>query len=470
MIRTEISEVDMSGITGNKRGSAAVFLAILIVTFAAALVVVVQVARELTVHSESRAFSIVWARGILSEYDLYLLHDYGLMAYQGDDELVGRKVEIYMEYSMASKLNSKLQGAEAELGGMELGDPENFRKSMKISLGMEAGKKLLSKERTKRPTVEDRPFTGVTDGTFVGGDVPESMAQEKVETVEGYRYISNPVILRTLPSHGHQDRFSRSRAGEILLNTGSGDALTGIAGNAAMDMLFISDHFGSHLYSSDGKKSYFRNEWEYVAAGKPSDPQNLGAVQRRLFLMRNAVNLAYLYTDQEKMELTLSIAEVISPGAGPAVQLILLELWASAESYKDVETLMDDGRVPAMKTRETWQTDLSGVLEGEAFRGKLGEEGRKALDENAETIGEMSEAGNAMNNGSIRDGLTYEDHLKVLILAMDEKVRLLRIMDIVQINMKYRYYRDFNMDEYYTGVRFTVKTNGRDYTVEEEYR
>lgn len=464
------SEVAMSGITGNKRGSAAVFLAILIVAFATALVVVVQVARELAVHSESRAFSIVWARAILSEYDVYLLRDYGLMAYQGDDELVGRKVETYMEYSMASRLNSKLQGAEAELGGMELGDPENFRKAMKLSLGMEAGKKLLSKDRIKRPPMEERPFTGVTDGTFVGGDVPESIAQEKVETADGYRYISNPVILRTLPSHGHQDRFSGSRAGEILKDPETGDVLSGVAGNAAMDMLFISNNLGSHLYSPDGKKSYFRNEWEYVAAGKPSDPQNLGAVQRRLFLMRNAVNLAYLYTDQEKMKLTLSIAEVISPGAGPAVQMILLELWAAAESYRDVETLLDDGRVPAMKTKETWQTDLKSILEGEAFRGKLGEEGRKALDENAETIGEMGEAGGAGGSGSIKDGLTYEDHLKVLILAVDEKVRLLRIMDIVQINMKYRYYRDFNVDEYYTGVRFTIKTNGRDHTVEEEYR
>lgn len=464
------SEDAMSGITGNKKGSAAVFLAILIVAFAAALVVVVQVARELTVHSESRAFSIVWARAILSEYDVYLLRDYGLMAYQGDDEQVGRKVDTYMEYSMASRLNSKLQGAEAELGGMELGDPENFRKAMKLSLGMEAGKKLLSKDRIKRPPMEERPFTGVTDGTFVGGDVPESIVQEKVETADGYRYISNPVILRTLPSHGHQDRFSGSRAGEILKDTGTGDVLSGIAGNAAMDMLFISNNLGSHLYSPDGKKSYFRNEWEYVAAGKPSDPQNLGAVQRRLFLMRNAVNLAYLYTDQEKMELTLSIAEVISPGAGPAVQMILLELWAAAESYRDVETLLDDGRVPAMKTKETWQTDLKSILEGEAFRGKLGEEGRKALNENAETIGEMGEAGGAGGSGSIKDGLTYEDHLKVLILAVDEKVRLLRIMDIVQINMKYRYYRDFNVDEYYTGVRFTIKTNGRDHTVEEEYR
>ena len=58
----------------------------------------------------------------------------------------------------------------------------------------------------------------------------------------------------------------------------------------------------------------------------------------------------------------------------------------------------------------------------------------------------------------------------IMILAMDERVRLLRIMDLVQINMKYRYYRDFNMMEYYVGTRFTIDANGRSYEFEESYK
>ena len=58
----------------------------------------------------------------------------------------------------------------------------------------------------------------------------------------------------------------------------------------------------------------------------------------------------------------------------------------------------------------------------------------------------------------------------IMIMAMDERVRLLRIMDIVQINMKYRYYRDFNMMEYYVGTRFTLEANGRSYDFEESYK
>jgi len=57
----------------------------------------------------------------------------------------------------------------------------------------------------------------------------------------------------------------------------------------------------------------------------------------------------------------------------------------------------------------------------------------------------------------------------IMILAMDERVRLLRIMDIVQINMKYRYYRDFNMMEYYVGTRFSLEANRRTYEFEDSY-
>ena len=74
------------------------------------------------------------------------------------------------------------------------------------------------------------------------------------------------------------------------------------------------------------------------------------------------------------------------------------------------------------------------------------------------------------NGNVIRDGLSYDDYLMIMILTMNRDVRLLRIMDLVQINMKFRYYRDFNMMEYFTGVRFSLMANGRDHVFEDHYR
>ena len=68
------------------------------------------------------------------------------------------------------------------------------------------------------------------------------------------------------------------------------------------------------------------------------------------------------------------------------------------------------------------------------------------------------------------DGLSYDEHLLIMILFMNKNTRLLRLMDIVQINMKYRYYRDFNMMEYFTGVRYAITADGRDYVFEDRYK
>ena len=70
----------------------------------------------------------------------------------------------------------------------------------------------------------------------------------------------------------------------------------------------------------------------------------------------------------------------------------------------------------------------------------------------------------------IKEGLNYDEYLMVMILAMNENTRLLRIMDLVQINMKYRYYKDFNMMEYYIGTRFTIDANGRTHVFEDQYK
>jgi hypothetical protein len=68
------------------------------------------------------------------------------------------------------------------------------------------------------------------------------------------------------------------------------------------------------------------------------------------------------------------------------------------------------------------------------------------------------------------EGLSYDEYLMIMIMSLNDNVRLLRIMDLVQINMKYRYYRDFNLMEYYTGVRYAFTADGRSYEFEDSYR
>ena len=55
-------------------------------------------------------------------------------------------------------------------------------------------------------------------------------------------------------------------------------------------------------------------------------------------MIRNALNLAALSKDPEKMELIAAVSEVISPGPGAIViQGIIMESWAALEAREDVK-------------------------------------------------------------------------------------------------------------------------------------
>ncbi len=69
----------------------------------------------------------------------------------------------------------------------------------------------------------------------------------------------------------------------------------------------------------------------------------------------------------------------------------------------------------------------------------------------------------------IEEGMDYQDYLKMLICAVDERIRILRIMDLIQINMRYMYYGTFLLREYNGGLRFTITVNGEEYETEKIY-
>ena len=75
-----------------RAGSAALFMAIGITGFAVAMAVATAVAREMTVQSSVRTLGSVWSKSILSEYDVHLLDDYGILAFYGNDEMVRKKL------------------------------------------------------------------------------------------------------------------------------------------------------------------------------------------------------------------------------------------------------------------------------------------------------------------------------------------------------------------------------------------
>ncbi len=426
----------------SKAGHSAIITAMIFVAMAAAVIASISVSRAVVVKSEAEVFGDVWAKALLSEYDTHLLGDYGIMAFYGDENEIGKKLNYYISYSAGSKLSAKMKPSNVDLSGYELSDPDNFKKALRKGLLTTGGEALLKEEAR----------------------VPRTSRHEDGDV----RSVKNRVVIDTLPSHGIKEHVEVKKVADDMKSGRFKDALSGKVSGTAIELLFIRQKLGNYMTAPDGKESYFENEWEYIVAGKLSDAENLASCRRRIFLIRNALNLAYLTGDAENTELLAGVAAMIATGpAAFAVQAALTEAWAAIESERDVKDLLDGGRVPIMKNALTWKTDLESVLDADDLTSKLDDEARKSLDEKRAEIDEK--IGRGVPAGAA-EGNTYEDYITFLMLGMSEKTRLLRAMDIVQINMKYRYYEDFNFEEYFTGVRFAVSANGRKYEQEKEYR
>lgn len=431
----------------NRRGSATVLLSMAAVSLSLAILSSILIMRKITIGSTVEGYGRVWTTAVLSEYDRNLFRDYRIMAFYGNNPEVARKVQYYSNYSMTGNLQMQPPKITAELNGYELSDVENFRKALENSFGTEALESLLKKSKRK-----ERPRKENVDS----------------DSSKKPREIRNPVVLRTLPSRDADAAVDTEKLIEIFKSRKYTDSDGISLKSVSAETVFIRKYFDTALKETDGKKHYFQNEWEYIIKGAPNDETNRKSCRRRIFLIRNALNLAYLYSDSGKVELVTSIAEIISPGPmGLVTQGILMEAWAALEAKQDVENLMKGERVPVMKTEKTWKTSIQGILNDDETKKKLDEESRKLLEEKNSEVREVT--GENIQK-TVSEGLTYEDYLMVLILVMPRDVRTLRIMDLVQINMKFRYYRDFNLAEYYGGVDIGIDAAGKRHSFRKEYR
>ena len=208
-------------------------------------------------------------------------------------------------------------------------------------------------------------------------------------------------------------------------------------------------------------ETYFNNEIEYIISGRLSDNKAKEKVYNNIIALRNAMNLAYLYGCDEKRNAAMAAAEIISPGpAAIAVQLIILETWAFMEAKNDLKLLYDNKPVPIMKSDRSWALSLENVLS------------TMSISEEQISTGEIQQE--ADRNGYIKppaeEGIDYENYLKILTGALPREIKILRIMDLIQINMKYLYCDYFLLEDYYTGLEFSLEVNGRTYEFEEKYQ
>lgn len=167
-------------------------------------------------------------------------------------------------------------------------------------------------------------------------------------------------------------------------------------------------------YTNPQKNRGMNYELEYLLAGKASDIENLREVVNQLLLLREAANLAYLYSDVQKLEVAQGLALALAGFTAngwiiEAVKLGLIAAWAFGESVLDVRALLQGKKIPLIKSKDTWTLDIR----------NLGDVGQDYL------VAKESDM-----------GIPYKTYLGALLLLQKDKTLAYRAMDIQEMTMQ----------------------------------
>lgn len=201
-------------------------------------------------------------------------------------------------------------------------------------------------------------------------------------------------------------------------NKGYGDFSDVAADASALSSLMFGEYLLGHFsMATDTKKGGALDyELEYICAGKESDRDNLEAVAKKLILIRFASNYFFIQSSSSKraeaeaLALTLCAIAALPALYEAAAQVILLA-WAFGESIVDLRALLNGSRVPMVKSEESWQLSLAGLM-------KLGE------------------SGDVSDGKDCGDGLEYKEYLRMLLFLEKKESTGMRALDMVEQNMQ----------------------------------
>lgn len=206
------------------------------------------------------------------------------------------------------------------------------------------------------------------------------------------------------------------------------------AGDAIFFNLYLMDYFGNATEVKD--ETALQYELEYLLEGNATDAENLEAVAKKICGLRFAVNYAYLLTDTEKQAEAAAMAGTLCvllnvPGLTELVKQAILLAWAYGEGVMDVRSLLAGNRVPLMKSKESWQLSLEGVL----------------------NIGEDTES----EGMDVEGGIAYDKYLQALLLLEKKETVSMRALDLIEENMKSVHGQEFfRADTCVTGMKVNV--------------
>lgn len=448
-----------------------VYLALCLTVILSLYLVLIDGARRGGAAMEATCAAEMGMQNIMAEYHRELLNQFNLFAIDssyGTDVCGKRNTEAHLMDYLRKNLSADnvlfgkylyrdflgLRAEDAELTGVSIltdGDGAVFRNMAIEAVRDDVGLSLLDEMGEWMSVVEVNGLSEINyeeerqrlDETLEEYDGKEVQISE-TETV--CLEVENPaaqlntkrglgiLYLVTEDVNGLSDKAIDS-AGLVGKRMEQGSINRGNMAVPSTDDLWNRILFQEYLlrylehYGSGEKGGALDYQIEYLIAGKDYDTDNLQSVANRLSAVREAANVVYLLTDQEK---SLEISEAAALACGfialpeliPVLEAVILFGWAYAESLYDVKTLMSGGKIPLMKDKGSWHYSLENAL-----------------------LGNVDEAA---GEGK---GLAYQDYLRILMMLTNLDTLTARAMNMVEADIRLTPGNArFRLDACYAGV------------------
>ena len=364
---------------------------------------------------------------------------------------VREQVYAYMSADPAGTLAAEFLSCADQWRGLEVSGREWKDETEKREKELKRSLKRKREERRQENVEKEENEEEVTSEEREAASGEPSEAEEMVDQMESFQFL--PILMQVFGSlEGLSEE--KIRAEDCLsrrsVHLGTGMTAKNAHGFPMADEVifdrYILEKTGSCTEPiEDGRLRY---QQEYILCGKASDRENLEGIAGRLLLIREASNCAYLFHDTEKMGKVNLVAAAVSlilfnPELEKEISDALALAWSYLESVPDVRTLMTGGKVPLVKTDESWQTGLHELLTPlEAIRDR--------------------------DSGT---GLSYTEYLQGLLFLEGRTVKTQRTMDIMEMDIRRitgnnAFRMDLCMDEF--GMHAEVKACGKAFTYDGE--
>lgn len=471
--------------TGFLRGEITVFLSLLLMLIVAFLMNLTIAAKLQLAKGEARSLSEMAMESLFGEYRTELLEDYEIFLLDGgyrtgnySEDAVLRHYDLYARGMQDEKntllsyhpVNWGLGPSETKIISLRLATDdkgaavlEQISNYMQVHTGAELLQKLTGNgeslmqnaeqllregdtyeresrenESTMHALEEELQAQMETEGGSlpVQGQVPES-------PLDAVRAVQAGGVLGAVVPEG------RSVSGKTIpltqtvshrsLRKGYGQADYLTTRNTFLDRALFYAYLPERLTSFTKREGAVQQEkmphqleyeMEYLVAGKASDRENLEAVTKKLLLMREGANFAYLLTDSAKQAQAETLAALIAGYAGmppliEAVKWSLLLAWAYGESVLDVRMLLNGGKLSVVKTAGNWKLSL-------------------------ENLGDLASLGTPEGEST---GMEYKDWILLLLYAGNTSDQVLRFCDLAEANIRLEQGNtSFRMDDCIAGM------------------